>query len=191
MHPELEMYARNVALEIEKQVRIEGLDYIIVKKSPVKRNFAKLLEEYDASWILDLHSDVTEPYWVKKNDKWVRALPYAKLGRRTLWDRQRPPSDYYDIIGKPTPIARIVYGGSVRDPHATLELGHLKPRNWVGKTLVKFALETYGDVPFTLMSFYPMRRHERLIAFGLLYIRPLNTSVELVKSLAEYLYERF
>ena len=98
-HSELEMYARNVALEIEKL----GLEHIIVRESPVKRNFARLLKEYNASWVFDLHSDVTEPYWVKKDGKWVRVLPFpVKSGFGTL-----PPADYSELLKKPYPIARV------------------------------------------------------------------------------------
>lgn len=190
-HPELEMYARNVAIEIEKQARAERLDYIIVKESPMKRNYAKLLQEYDASWIFDVHSDVTEPYWVKLNNKWVRVLPYVNRKRGLKRTYQRPPRDYSDILDSPFPIARVIYGGPSRDPNQMLDLGDTKPMNWVGDLIVQFALEKYGSVPFILQAFYPMRRHERLIAFGLCYMRPLDVSVDLIKSLAKYLYERF
>ena len=65
-------------------------------------------------------------------------------------------------------------------------------RNWVGEMLEQFSKEKYGtDLAIVPSAYYPMRRHERLLAFGLVYARPLNVSVDLVKSLAEYLYERF
>lgn len=166
-----------------------NLDWLIVKKSPTKRNFAKLLKQYDASWVFDLHSDVTEPYWVKKGDEWVRVLPFPK--RRRGLDRAYfgPPPDYSETVEKPYPIARIEYGGKVRDPDAEISL---PVRNWVGELLIEFQKEKYGTRwAVFLDAFWPMRRHERLLGIALLYARPLEVSVDLVKSLAEYLYERF
>jgi hypothetical protein len=157
-HSELEPYARDVALEIEK-LQLEG---IIVQESPVKRSFRKLLRKYNASWVFDLHSDTPSSYRI---------------------------DDYGDLLKKAFPIARIEYGGEVWDPHAGLSM---PIRNWVGELLNKFEKEKYGDAPaLVLDAFWPMLRHERLLGFGLAYVRPLDVSIDLVKSLAEYLYERF
>lgn len=156
-HSELEPYARDVGLEIEK-LRLKG---IIVKESPVERSFAKLLKKYNASWVFDLHSDAPSDY--KYN-----------------W--------YRDLVKKPYPVARIEYGGNVWDPEAALSM---PVRNWIGRLLDEFQLKKYGGRVLVLDAFWPMRRHERLLGFALLYIRPLDVSVDLVKSLAEYLYKRF
>ncbi len=159
-HSELEPYARDVALEIERL----GLEGAIVKQSPVKRNFGKLLRKYNASWVFDLHSDIPSHYEIAKD-----------------W--------YKDLVRKPFPIARIEYGGSVRDPDADLSM---PVRNWVGELLDKFEKEKYGGAPaLVLDAFWPMQRRERLLGFGLVFVRPLHVSVDLVKSLAEHLYERF
>lgn len=182
-HPELETYARNVGLGIERL----GLDGIIVRESPVKRNFAKLLKDHNASWVFDLHSDATEPYWVKKNGEWVRVLPYPKRKRGLTLAYRREPPDYSDLVREPYPIARIEYGGDVRDPDAELSL---PIRNCVGELLDKFERWKYDEDALVLDAFWPMRRHERLLGFGLVYVRPLHVSIDLVKSLAEYLYER-
>lgn len=188
-HPELEIYARNVGLEIEKL----GLYGIIVCESPAERNFAKLLREYDANWVLDLHSDVTEPYWVMKNGKWTRVLPYPYVKRSRLPRVcEIEPTDYSDLIQEPYPIAKILYGGNVWDPDVELDMSSIKPRNWIGEMLVQFSLKKYGvKDAFVPSASYPVRRYERLITFGLIYARPLNVSVDLIKSLAKHLYERF
>jgi len=180
-HPELETYARNVGLEIEKL----GLDGVIVRESPAKRSFAKLLKEYEAGWIFDLHSDVTEPYWAKEEEKWVRTLPYSRKSGKYTWR----PTDYSDLIRKRYPVAGISYGGNVWDPDAEL---CMPVRNWVGKLIEDFSAKKYGTIDAIVPSaFYPRRCHERLLGFGLIYARPLHISVDLVKSFAEYLHERF
>jgi len=178
----LETYARNVGLEIEKL----GLEGVIVRESPVKRSFGKLLKKYDASWVFDLHSDVTEPYWIKKDGKWISALP-RKRGRFSLSHGE--PPDYSDVLQKPFPIARLEYGGKVWDPDAEFREF---VRNETGQILAEFLEEKYGGLYTALVldAFWPMQCHERLLGFGLVYARPLDVTVDLVKSLAEYLYER-
>jgi hypothetical protein len=161
---------------------------MIVRESPVRRNFAKLLRKYNASWVFDLHSDVTEPYWIMKDGKWIRALPYTyNIKGRIPYPYGYPPTDYSDLIQHPDPIARIEYGGNVWDPDAEVSM---PIRNWVGKLLHQFQIKKYGRDVLVLDAFWPMRRHERLLGFALIYARPLDVSVDLVKSLAEYLYER-
>jgi len=181
----LETYARNVGLEIEKL----GFEGAIVKESPVKRFFGKLLKEYNASWVFDLHSDVTEPYWIKKDGKWVRALPYPEKKRGLSFCYRLEPTEYSDLLQKPFPIARVEYGGKVWDPDAEFSKFI---RNATGQILADFLEEKYGGLYTALVldAFWPMRRHERLLGFGLVYARPLDVTVDLVESLAEYLYER-
>lgn len=149
------------ALEVALEIENLGLEGIIVRESPTQRCFAKLLKKYNASWVFDLHSDVPSDYTYD-------------------W--------YKDLVKKPYPIARVEYGGSVWDPDAELST---PIRNWVGQLLDEFQRKKYSTPSIVLDAFWPMRRHERLLGFGLVYARPLDVSVDLVKSLAEYLYERF
>lgn len=51
-HYPQEEYARSVALEIQS-LDLEG---VIVIESPARRDFGRLLREYKAKWIVDLHS---------------------------------------------------------------------------------------------------------------------------------------
>ncbi len=139
------------------------LDGVIVKESPVKRSIRKLMKKYKASWVFDLHSDVPSSY--------------ARLR-----------DAYKDLLEKHYPIARIEYGGSVWDPDAELSM---PVRNRVGMLLDEFQVRKYGRRVLVLDAFWPMQRYERLLGFGLVFVRPIEVSVDLVKSLAEYLYERF
>jgi hypothetical protein len=149
-----------VAFEIARE-EAEG---IVVEESPRRRPCAKLLRKYNASWMFDLHSDVPSEYDLAKG-----------------W--------YSDLIRRPYPLARVVYGGKVWDPEAKM----CRPiRNWVGVLLNDFQKEKYGTEDAIVLSaaYPPVRLHERNLTFGLLFVRPLNQSVELVKSLAQYLYSR-
>jgi len=185
-HPELESYARNVGVEIEK----EGLEGIIVKESPRRVYTRELLRKYRAEWLFNLHSDVTEPYWVKIEEKWVRALPYSYVKKRKGRIPRKyeiPPPDYSDLIEKLYPVARVVYGGVAPEDEWYKPIG-----NRVGVLLNEFQKEKYGaEFAIKLSCAYPPSRlHERRLTFGLLFVRPLNQSVELVKSLAQYLQRR-
>ena len=159
-HSELEPYARDVALEIAKE-KVEG---IIVEESPRRRPCREMLRKYDAGWMFDLHSDAPSDYVFCKE-----------------W--------YSDLVKKPYPLARVVYGGKVWDPEDKV----CRPiRNWVGVLLNDFQKERYGTEDAIVLSaaYPPVRLNERNLTFALIFARPLHQSVELVKSLAQYLHSR-
>ena len=154
-HPVREDYARDVALQVDSL----GIEGIIVRESPGKRQVAKLLRQYQATWVMDLHSD----------------------------PERLEPSEY--CRRSPYPLVPIHYGGKVRDPDATIT--YLQPRNEVGELLRQFAIEKYStEEALYITAFYPLRHHPRFIQLGLLWFRPMDQSIELVKSLAQYLQRR-
>jgi hypothetical protein len=159
-HRVLETYARNVALAVDK----ENLEGVIVMESPQRRPCAKLLRKYNASWMVDLHSDDPSEY------DFLRGL-------------------HGYMLEKPYPLAAISYGGDVWDPEARM---CMPIRNRVGVFLNEFQKEKYGTESAVYLSCaYPPRRlHERNLTIGLLFFRPLDQSVEFVESLAQYLYSR-
>jgi hypothetical protein len=57
---EYEQYARDVALALDGL----HLDGILVKESPIKRYFPRLLKKYKADWALDLHDDIGGIDWL-------------------------------------------------------------------------------------------------------------------------------
>ncbi len=175
-HRPIEGYGRDVALEIDNL----HLDGIIVKESPRKRTTSKLLREYNAGWILDLHSDNEETMTRDVSDFLKNPYPllmirhgYTPEEFRELdkavkeADEYGPPGEAWETWFKFTKKAK------------------------VRELLDEFAVEKYGTKDVYVPSdWYPQQRNANILTLGLAFFRPFDQSVEYVKSLAQYLQRR-
>jgi hypothetical protein len=161
-HYPIEDYARDVALEIKK-MNLPGIK--VIKSPRRKRWFEQLLRKYDAKWALDLHSDPyrsePDPYLLHSD-----VLGNITYGGITLWNP--------DTLSKEKAERWHLYG-------ILSELGEL---------LWQFQIEKYGKQVLSLNPNYRGKIHRRMLQIGLLWFRPMDKSVEFIKSLAQYLQER-
>ncbi len=175
-HHPIEEYGRDIALALDNL----HLDGIIVKESPGKRIFSKLLKEYDAGWVLDIHSDNAET--MERDVTGFLEKPYPLLLVRhgyTPEEFEELDRTYKDMYE---------YGPSGEAGRIWFEFSQMAK---VRKLLNEFALEKYGTTDIYVPSdWYPLRRHPNILTLGLAFFRAFDQSLEFVKSLAEHLQHR-
>ena len=153
-HPE--KYAHNIGLELERL----DLPNTVVKESPKYRNYNKLMERYNAKWILDLHSNDGRT----KDTKLYKEL--EKMDR---------------LVKGPKYLSMLFLGG---------ELSHTKkiyPNSF--HMLSKWIKKEYPKDSFD-MDMTTRKKPVNYIGIELFSHNPKSKSVEFVKKLVEFLYLR-
>ncbi|MBI2938354.1 MAG: hypothetical protein HYY22_09115 [Thaumarchaeota archaeon] len=171
-HRPLEVYARDVALEIAKNPP-EG---VIVRESPRKRSFGRLTTQYNAAWILDLHSDPYQtpaaPEDLKHPYLPLVLIEYGEKWKGTLHELAQKKPDI--LLDKPF----TQEGEFVRN---VIEK-HLRERYTVERGVVGNI--TYGGA---VLPYVKTRSNPHFIRMGLLWYRTKEFGVQLVNGLAQHL----
>jgi len=136
------------------------LNGVIVKESPRKRNFELLSSRYSVGWVMDLHSD-----------------PY------------HTPPEKSDLISPYNPLA-IIYYGEIwpKGGPSTTPIGWTSPRSRGVKKLLSEFREKYYPSACLYIEPSSISAIPRFLHIGLLWYRPKQISLELLKNLTNHLH---